>query len=265
MLAAAASGTVEVTALTFAIVCPLVMLGGFVDAVAGGGGLISLPAYLIAGLPPHNAIGTNKLSSFMGTSLTVARFTKLGYIPWRQAALFVVLALAASSAGARLALLLSPEVFTYILLVALPATAIYVYRSKAFEREASEGRSRRATLAIGAGAAAVIGVWDGFYGPGTGTFLILALTGLAHMQLREANGVSKAINLATNIAALAVMLHAGKVVLLLGLVAGLFGIAGNYLGTVLFDRGGAKIAKPMVIVVLCIFFVRTVWQLATGS
>ncbi len=251
----------ELTLATFLVVCPLVALGGFVDAVAGGGGLISLPAYLIAGLPPHNAIGTNKISSLMGTSVTVARFAKLGYIPWRQAAIFVVVALAASAGGARLALLLSPDIFTYILLAALPLTAIYVYRTKAFEREEGDGRSRGATLAIGCAAAAIIGAWDGFYGPGTGTFLILALTGLARMPLREANGISKAVNLATNVSALVVMLSAGKVILGLGITAGLFGIAGNYLGAVLFDKGGAKAAKPMVIIVLCVFFARTVWDI----
>ena len=101
----------------FFIVCPLVFLAGFADAVAGGGGLISLPAYLMAGLPVHTAIGTNKLSSAMGTAMAVGRFSRQGYIPWKGAALYVACALVGSAGGARLALLLDDEVFRTVMLV----------------------------------------------------------------------------------------------------------------------------------------------------
>ena len=112
------------TLLHFLIVCPLVFLGGFVDAVAGGGGLISLPAYLIAGVPVHMSIATNKLSSSMGTTLTTVRYARRGFIPWRQAALCVVLAFVGSSLGAKLALKLDAEVFTLQMLVILPLVAL---------------------------------------------------------------------------------------------------------------------------------------------
>ena len=118
----------EITALQFMIICPLVFLAGFVDAVAGGGGLISLPAYMIAGLPVHMAIGTNKLSSGMGTALATWRFARNGYIIWKQAALCVLCALLGSSAGANLALMISDEYFKVIMLVILPVTAFYVMR-----------------------------------------------------------------------------------------------------------------------------------------
>ena len=107
----------------------------------------------------------------------------------------------------------------------------------------------------------LIGIYDGFYGPGTGTFLLLLLTGVAHMGLKEANGITKAINLTTNLTALAVYLINGKVILLLGLVAGVFSIAGNYLGTRCFDKGGAKFVKPLMMVVLVIFFVKTLSEI----
>ena len=107
----------ELTLLHFLIVCPLVFLGGFVDAVAGGGGLISLPAYLIAGVPPHMSIATNKLSSAMGTTLTTVRFAKKGFIPWKQAAVCVVFAFVGSSLGAKLALKIDARIFTMLMLV----------------------------------------------------------------------------------------------------------------------------------------------------
>ena len=103
----------------------------------------------------------------------------------------------------------------------------------------------------------IIGIYDGFYGPGTGTFLLLLLTGIAHMGLKEANGITKAINLT----ALAVYLMNGKVIFLLGLIAGIFSIAGNYLGTRCFDKGGAKFVKPLMMVVLVIFFIKTLSEI----
>ena len=249
------------TLLPFAIVCPLVFLGGFVDAVAGGGGLISLPAYLIAGVPAHNAIATNKLSSAMGTTLTTVRFARKGFIPWRQAAVCVVFAFLGSSLGAKLALKIDGTVFTLLMLVILPLVAVYVLRGKSLGQGEQAPCSPRRTFGVGALAALVIGGYDGFYGPGTGTFLMLALTGLAHMELTRANGVTKAINLTTNLSALAVFLLNGKVLLPLGLVAGCFGILGNYLGTRFFIQGGVKFVKPVILVVLTIFFGKVLFQI----
>lgn len=247
--------------LPFVIVCPLVFLGGFVDAVAGGGGLISLPAYLIAGVPAHNAIATNKLSSAMGTTLTTVRFARKGFIPWRQAAVCVVFAFLGSSLGAKLALKIDGTVFTLLMLVILPLVAVYVLRGKSLGQGEQAPCSPRRTFVVGALAALVIGGYDGFYGPGTGTFLMLALTGLAHMELTRANGVTKAINLTTNLSALAVFLLNGKVLLPLGLVAGCFGILGNYLGTRFFIQGGVKFVKPVILVVLTIFFGKVLFQI----
>lgn len=117
--------------LQYLIICPLVMVAGFVDAIAGGGGLISLPAYLISGLPVHNAIATNKMSSTMGTVLATFKFARSGFIPWKLALTCVCFAFAGSSLGARLALLMDSHIFLLFMVVVLPLTAIYVTRGKA--------------------------------------------------------------------------------------------------------------------------------------
>ncbi|MGL6106493.1 sulfite exporter TauE/SafE family protein, partial [Romboutsia sp.] len=101
-----------------------------------------------------------------------------------------------------------------------------------------------------------IGMYDGFYGPGTGTFLILLLTGVAHMKLNEAAGITKVINLTTNITSLVIYLLNGKVLIVVGVVAGCFGVLGNYLGTKYFSDKGAKGVKPIILVVLSIFFIK---------
>ena len=239
--------------LPYLIICPLVGIAGFVDAIAGGGGLISLPAYLIAGVPVHTAIGTNKLSSSMGTAVSTFRYAREGFIPWRQSLLCVVFALAGSAAGARLTLLIPERGFTLAMLVVLPLTAWYVLRSSGLQVEKAPFPFRK-TLAISLPIAILAGAYDGFYGPGTGTFLLLLFTGAAHMSLHAAAGVTKVINLTSNVTALAVFLWNGVPNLSLGLTAGCFGILGNYLGARLFSQRGARWTRPLIIVVLAIFF-----------
>ena len=111
----------------YLIVCPLVFLAGLVDSIAGGGGLISLPAFLLAGLPAHNAIATNKLSSAIGTTVSTARFAKNGYIKLKLALPCIVLSLTGSVTGANLSLLVSDTLLKKIMIVVLPIVALTVF------------------------------------------------------------------------------------------------------------------------------------------
>ena len=235
-------------------------LAGFVDAVAGGGGLVSLPAYMLSGIPVHAAIATNKLSSGMGTAIATGAFAKNGFIPWKQAGFCAVCALIGSAIGANLALVVSDAVFKVIMLVVLPLTGLYVIRRKELVTD-KPAFSERKTILISMVIALVIGAYDGFYGPGTSTFLLLLLTALAHMDLFSAGGVTKVINLTTNVTSLTVYLLNGKVLIPLGLAAGLFSIGGNYLGARYFKEGGSRAVRPLIIGVLAVFFVRIVCEL----
>ena len=244
----------------FLIACPLVFLAGYVDALAGGGGLISLPAYLLAGLPTHFAIATNKLSSFMGTSLATYRYARKGYIKGRIMLLFVLFAYLGSTLGASCAVKLNEHTFRIILLVVLPLTAAFVLLKKD-ALAAKEHYTELKTGLIGSAVALTVGFYDGIYGPGAGTFMILLLTALAHMTLERANGSAKLINLTTNVAALTVYLINGKVLIPLGLAAGAFNMLGAYLGTRSFDKSKAGMAKPVILTVLGIFLIKTVLEL----
>ena len=168
------------TILQFIIVCPMVFLAGFVDAIAGGGGLISLPAYLIAGVPTHMALGTNKMSSMMGTAIATGRFAKNGYIQFKKVVWFIVAALIGSSIGSNLTLLVSDKILQYMMIVILPIVAFYVMRNKKMGDDSMAGTlPERKSFLIALASALIIGIYDGFYGPGTGTFLLLVLTGAA--------------------------------------------------------------------------------------
>lgn len=247
--------------ITFLIVCPLVFLGGFVDSIAGGGGLISLPAYMMTGMPIHFAIGTNKLSSAMGTTVSTLQFARSGYMKLKLSLMTIMAALVGAFVGARIALHISDYYFQIILLVVLPATALYlVFNKQALKNNDFTDRLAGKQVLLSLVIALVLGIYDGFYGPGAGTFMLLGLTGIAKLPINLAAGTTKIINLTTNITALSVFLCSGKVFLILGLTAGLFGIAGNYLGAIYFKRGGAKIAKPIILMVLAIFFVKLIFD-----
>lgn len=246
--------------MEFLIICPLVFLAGFVDSIAGGGGLISLPAYMISGLPVINSIATNKMSSFMGTSLSTYKYARKGFISLKLSLIAVPCALIGSTIGANLALLMDDTIFKYVMLAVIPLTAVYVLTHKEFT-PANIHLSFAKTALISAAVALVIGIYDGFYGPGTGTFLILLLTGLAGFSIQNANGLTKAINLSTNIAALTVYLVNGQVVIRLGIIAGIFNILGNYLGSSKFSKGGSNVARPVIIFVLVIFFIKVITDL----
>lgn len=234
----------------FLIVCPLVLLAGFVDAIGGGGGLISLPAYLIAGLPAHQAIATNKLSATCGTSLATFRFARRGYVDWRLALPSMAAGLAGSWCGAHLSLLVDSDVLTTALYVVLPLTAFLVLRKDTLKDRAAPAEHSRRTAPIAAAASLIVGVYDGFYGPGTGTFLLIAFSLFAKMDVRSANGQSKAVNLTTNVTSLIVFLRSGQAVLTLGLAAAACNMIGGWLGAGMAIKGGAKITRPVILLVL---------------
>ena len=246
--------------LEYLIVCPLVFLGGFVDAVAGGGGLISLPAYMIVGLSPIDAIGTNKFSASCGTFAATMRYSRCGFIHWRELIPAIITALIGSWFGARLALLVENNIFKVIMLVILPITAILVLNKKTLRKYRCPYTTRKTSTII-AVLSLFMGVYDGFYGPGTGTFLMLLLICIAHVCMEEAVGTTKVINLSTNLASLSVYLVHGKVLFPLALVAAVFGIAGNYIGARYFTRKGSGFVKPIIIFVLAVFFVKLCWEL----
>ncbi len=242
------------------IACVGVFLASFMDAIAGGGGIISLPTYLLAGLPMHMALGTNKLSASLGSLASVGRYIKNGYTNWRLAVPSIVLALAGSTLGTRLQLALNEKYLQYLLLVVLPVAAIVVLRQRDFREEPGNIAPKRQAVIV-LGASLLIGAYDGFYGPGTGTFLLLAYTGLGQMDVRTASGNVKLVNLASGIASLVTALLYGKVFFTLGLIASAASFAGHFLGAGMIIHNGSKIVRPVVIVALILLAVRVLSEL----
>lgn len=244
------------------IVCPLVFLGGLIDAVAGGGGLITLPAYLIAGLPAHIASGTNKCGNVFGTLLSTGRFLKRGDVHVPSAVAGMAGALIGAWIGAQLNLIMPEQMLYYVMLVVVPIMAVFLLFKRDFGQEDHSGElSRSQLLMMAAGIGLVIGGYDGFFGPGAGTFLMLAFTGVCRFDLLTASGNTKVANSASNLASLVTFALAGKVLWAVGIPAALCGIIGNYLGSSLALKGGAKVIRPMFFVVLALLLARLIYGL----
>ncbi len=231
------------------LICVGVFFASFMDAIGGGGGIISLPAYLLAGLPMHLALGTNKLSACIGTVASTVRYVKNGCVNWALGIPSIALAMVGAHLGTRLQLAVDERYLKLVLIVILPVIAVILLRKKELPEEWKPLNMwlRRAIIW---GGSLVIGIYDGFYGPGTGTFLLLTFCYLGKIDVRTASGNVKLVNLSSNIGALVTSLAAGKVVVPLGLTAACFSIAGQYLGAGMALKNGSKIVRPVILFVI---------------
>lgn len=246
-----------------AVVCLGVFVASVVDAIGGGGGLISLPVYLLVGLPYHNALGTNKLSSCIGTAASTVRYVGSGCVHWPLAAGSVVLAVAGAWLGTLAQLQVDEQYLRYTLLLVLPVVAAVMLHKKSLPQ--TPGRiAPNVQRAIVWGSSLLIGIYDGFYGPGTGTFLLLVYCYLGKMDVRTASGNVKLANLASNAGSLATALTAGTVIVPLGLLAAVFSVAGHYLGAGLNLKNGSKVVRPVIFLVLLLLAAKVLWELLAG-
>jgi len=244
------------------IICPLVFFAGFVDSIAGGGGIISLPAYVAAGIPYHMALGTNKFASTLGTSVSTARFIKNGKVHLRAALVSIPAALFGSWLGALLALQISEIYLQYTLVVMLPFIAVFILKNKNLREDGFEKKlPGTAVLLLSAAAGLILGVYDGFFGPGAGTYLILIFNAVIGFDILTSSGNAKVINLSSNVAALATFLVSGHVVIFVGVFAAAFGIAGHYIGSGFAIKKGVKFIRPVLVFVLMILMVKIIYDI----
>lgn len=233
-----------------------IFIGGVVDSIAGGGGLITLPAYYAFGVPPHVALGTNKLASTFGTLTATLRYIKDKSVNFKVAAVAAVTALIGSPLGAKLAMALDEVFLRYILLFAVPILAILILTKKDFGEAREEELPIVKAVLITAATGFIIGLYDGFFGPGTGTFLTLIFTSILGLPILTACGTTKVVNFASNISALVTYALGGNVLLSVGLPCILFSIAGNWIGSGWAIRGGIKVVKPIMIVTMLLLLIK---------
>ena len=236
----------ELGSEVLALLALAALVAGVVDALAGGGGLITIPALMAAGVPPVQAIATNKLQGSFGTAGAVLAFARKGRIDFRRFAWPAAAAFAGSVAGALALLAVDPSFLIGLVPVLLVAMAAYfLLAPKASETDTRARFGRSALVA----AMFAIGFYDGFFGPGTGSFMATALVALFGMGLVSATAHTKFLNLCSNLAALATLVAGGQVLWLAGLVMAAASIAGGQLGAHLaLGPGGARVIRPLLVV-----------------
>jgi len=244
------------------LICAGVFLASFMDAIAGGGGIISVPTYLLGlhGMPTYFALGTNKLSAGLGTIFSTARFIKNGYVKWKLAAPSIIFALFGSIGGTWLQHHTPDIILKYLLLLVLPVVAWLTLRTRVWPDEPGEIPFGKQAAIVWA-ASLIIGAYDGYYGPGTGTFLMIIFIRMAKMDTRTAAGGVKVVNLSSNIGSLFTAWQAGYVLWGVGLISAVASILGHYLGAGLAIKNGSRIVKPTVIIVLILLAAKVLSEL----
>lgn len=230
---------------TIAFLVSIAFMAGTIDAMAGGGGLLTIPALMSAGVPPVAALATNKLQSAFGTASAFFTFWRGGHIDLSKFLWPTIAALAGSALGAVAVQIIDSSFLAAIVPILLIAMAFYFLLAPAMS--AVDRKAKFGTIGISLIVAA-IGFYDGFFGPGTGSFLTLALVSLGGLGLVRAIAGTKLLNLATNVAALIMLIIGGHMLWALGLMMAAANVAGAQIGARLTIRYGGKGVRPLLVI-----------------
>ena len=244
-----------------ALLTAVALVAGTVDAIAGGGGLVTLPALLASGLPPHVALGTNKGQSVFGSLAALVRFSRSGLVDARRARLTFPLGLAGSLCGAALVLAVPPAVLRPVVLALLAAAALFIGLRRPGPARIEDAPPPRHAPLLAGGAALLIGGYDGFFGPGTGTFLIVAFVALLGDGLAHASASAKVVNFASNLAAMVLFAAKGTVAWRIALPMAGAQLAGGWLGAHLAVRRGDALVRRVVVVVALALAAKVAWDM----
>jgi uncharacterized membrane protein YfcA len=246
------------SATTYLLLAAAGFLAGFVDSIAGGGGIITIPALLAAGLPPHLALGTNKLQSTFGSLTATLHYRSSGLVRLRETLPGIAFTAVGAAIGTTAIQRLSPTLLERALPALLVAVFVYLLFSPRVGDSSRQARLSRLAFygLFGLG----IGFYDGFFGPGTGSFWALAFVALLGLDLRRATAHTKVMNFTSNAVSLAVFAIGGKVVLLPGLAMGAGEVLGAYCGSRLVIRRGVRFVRVFFLVVVAATLARVLWR-----
>jgi uncharacterized membrane protein YfcA len=246
-----------VDVLTIVLLSVAALGAGTVDAIAGGGGLITVPALLAAGLSPHHALGTNKGQSMWGSGAALVAFWRAGRVERKQAPVNFSLGFAGSLGGAAIVSTIDKDALKPIVIAMLIGAAVLlVVRKPVRDQDSPDAKWWIAALL-----ALVIGVYDGFFGPGTGTFLIVGFVALCGRSLVHASADAKVVNFASNLAAVCVFASHGYIVWQLALPMALCQLVGGVIGAQLAMKGGERIVRGVVLCVCGALILKLVYDL----
>jgi uncharacterized membrane protein YfcA len=243
------------------VLLPLFLVGaaaGWIDSIAGGGGLITLPVLLNLGLAPADAVGTNKLQAVFGSGSAAWHYGRAGLVDWRQASVGVLFTAIGAFAGAVSVQQIRPEFLRTIIPFLLIAIAVYFLVRPQLGDVDSRQRMPSGLFHLVFGL--TLGFYDGFFGPGTGSFWAMAYALLLGFNLTKATAHTKTMNFTSNAASLALFLVGGQARLMAGLTMGVGQLIGARLGAKMVIRGGARFIRPILVGVAIVISARLFWQ-----
>ena len=251
------------SAETLAALCGFAFLSGFVDSIVGGGGLIQVPALLILlpGAPVATLLGTNKVASAMGTIAAVIRYSRSLRIDWHLAAPAAAASFVCSILGARAVSALDESLLRPAVLVLLVAVGPYTWRARDFGSVHAPSLRRGHDIALAVVVGAGLGFYDGFFGPGTGSFLIFAFVGLFGFDFLAATSTAKVLNLGSNFAAALYFAATDQVLLAVALPMGIASIVGATLGSRLALARGVRLVRILFLIVVGALILKLGWDL----
>ncbi len=249
----------DFTITTILLLCLAFFIAGFIDSIAGGGGLITLPSLLFAGVPPQFALGTNKLASTFGTGTAVFNFVRSKKVNWKVIAFGMAFSLIGSFIGSRTVLVLSQDIVGKIIIFMLPLGVVATLIPRKGIVSGSDLTKKDFYFKIPV-ICVIIGFYDGFFGPGTGSFLTLAFFFFTRMKLIEATANAKVFNLMSNIGGLTAFLLGSKVLFLLAIPIALSNMTGNFLGSRLAIKKGEGVIRFFLILAFVMLLGSLVWK-----
>ena len=245
----------------YPVLAAVAAVAGFIDSVAGGGGLITIPALLFSGVPPLQSLATARLQSMCGTGIALRNYWKSGLIEWPPNRLAVSLVFAGGAAGTFVVQLIHVRVLSLVIPILLIAAALYVLISpRMTDRDARHRISSTGYAPIGA----TIGFYDGFFGPGAGIFYTTSLVGLRGYGLTRATALTKLFNFASNIASVLVFVTGGQMLWLLALWMSAGAMLGGWIGSHTAVKFGARLIRPLLVVISLGLTCRLLWSYFAG-
>jgi uncharacterized membrane protein YfcA len=246
----------------FLIMLPLSFAAGMVNAAVGGGGLIAVPG-LFAVLPheaPATLFGTDKISAVFGHFGAIRHYVTRIRLPWRLIGLASIAAFVGGQIGARAVHAFPPELIRPLVVVLVAVMLIYTLMRPEFGRTAGEEPAGRVRIAVGLFLTLLLGAYDGFFGPGTGSFLVFLFVRVFRFDFLCAVGCSKLVNLATNSGALFYFVPAGAVLWSLAIPMGISAWIGGLVGAHLVMRGGNRWIRRIFLLLSTVLLIRLGWE-----
>lgn len=247
----------DLTHLLF--LCPFMFLAGFVDSVAGGGGLISLPAYMATGMPMHYVYGCNKFSNSCGTTFATFKYFKEGALDFKIAVFSGISSFIGAGIATKIVLLLDNNTLKTMLIIILPIMAFVIcFKLNKIEVDIENEPEKKRSILLAILIGFICGGYDGLFGPGTGTIAIMAFAIILKYNITTASGNAKLLNLMSNYAAVIGFFISGSIYFQFAIPCAIFNIAGSYLGSTLAIKNGIKFIRPMMIVVVILLIGKTI-------